>query len=335
MKRKIIAPVLAIAMAAIGAVATQKGSVYADSFTIDDIMSDIQASVKADYDVDLVINNRSYVAYKPDGFFAGIYLDGNSGKELEISSDTEYDETTWELINKRYNDTLKSSSGFDFSHYGAYPDEYIRNGILCRIAGDSMNCADIEGNYFAGNKNTLNQLAAAYENAGYDATYLVFGAPLFDINEEIQESEYDGYSRLYVGLSDGRYIAGGGRGAFYKTSVDGNWIYAPEISGQALASCNTFDTEDLQKAFVGEMCWDEDADEVSEVAYIEEVEEDEKDEDEDEDSPKTPDTGVNTEEMKSVAMKLTFVGVPIALIVGYVAKYIYGRMSKRVKFSKR
>lgn len=329
MKRKIMAPVLAIAMAAIGAVATQKGSVYADSFTIDDIMSDIQASVKADYGVDLVINNRSYVAYKPDGFFAGIYLDGNSGKELEISSDTEYDETTWELINKRYNDTLKSSSGFDFSHYGVYPDEYIRNGILCRIAGDSMNCADIEGNYFAGNKNTLNQLAAAYENAGYDATYLVFGAPLSDIDEQIS-SEYDGYYRLFVGVSDGRYLTGGGRGAFYKISDTGNWIYFPEGSGNGISECSVFNTEDLQKAFSGSKCWDEDADEISEVAFIEE-----SDEGEDDDSPKTPDTGVNTEGMKSVAMKLTFVGVPIALIVGYVAKYIYGRMSKRVKFSKR
>ncbi len=75
----------------------------------------------------------------------------------------------------------------------------------------------------------------------------------------IKDSEYEPYQSARVSLLNGW-------AKFYRVSPDADWVYFKGGNGSDLY-CSEYNTEDIKKAFAGDMCFDDDSGEMITITY--------------------------------------------------------------------
>ena len=91
------------------------------------------------------------------------------------------------------------------------------------------------------------ELVGELETAYFEKTG-EYPGNMYGLVNEIKDSQYAPYQTLRVAI-------GGGSALFYRVSPDAKWQYF--AGGQGLLGCDEYNTEDLKKAFVGDICFDD------------------------------------------------------------------------------
>lgn len=120
-----------------------------------------------------------------------------------------------------------------YSQYGTDPTYYL-----------NLNCAKTSWGWLTDDEEKLmGELEVAY----YDKTGEYPSIMGIAFNDELEDSEYEPYQKMMITVS-------GAKGLFYRTSPESEWKYFTAV--QAPLSCDIYDTEDLRKAFAGDVCYD-------------------------------------------------------------------------------
>lgn len=367
-KRKVVIfAVMALAMSVVGG-----GVVYKDTHAeseqgdvdfylnelktrVDEYLGDTYADYQSDFSTVKLDSGDLPIYYRPEGLESFLFLK-NPGKVLEINVggfDFLYNDHATPAMRQLY----YAVNGFfldelDFSYlYGSgdpfndYDSEYYKNPntsneVLCRfdttgfdvdggensvvrvVCNNAINNYDLDEE----SKEILNGLMAALRRAGRSENML---SPTVNLDDSIVNSDFEPYQRITVGLRSINYL-GGAAGLFYRVSPTSEWVFF--TGTQAVLDCSAYDTVDLKRAFVGEVCYDAETGTNSVVA-LDEPASDGDGEDEG-DAPTTPNTGLmlsDIEGMKKIAM----VTLPAILIGGFGAKFAINRKNRKVKFNKR
>ncbi len=133
-----------------------------------------------------------------------------------------------------------------------------KSGVVCQIAFKSVPFSLWCGHtswISEGTKVLVNELAEAVEAA--DSDLELSDMTVIGLRENtVEDSEYKPYQRMMVSLSSHNGV-GGAAGLFYRTSPEAKWQFF--AGAQGLINCGDYKTADLQKAYMGEACWDEEA----------------------------------------------------------------------------
>lgn len=129
------------------------------------------------------------------------------------------------------------------------------SNTVCEMYGDSysarygagdyvvLECAKTDWSWLTDDeKNLVSELETAYydKNGKYPTV-------ISNIENKIKDSEYSPYQNLKVNI-------GGAAGLFYRTSPDAKWQFF--VGTQSVLDCSDYNTDDLKKAYVGEVCYD-------------------------------------------------------------------------------
>ena len=202
------------------------------------------------------IQVSSGVMYKLEGM--NTYMPMRFGLEVEVYSE-DYNATMLELGVKLENAGFASIGIVPYSgSAGPEINGYFNSdkSIACEMYGGktympqddwyivSLGCAKVNWHWMTDDEKELaKELEVAYYNeiGNYPRTLDIRAGA------KIKNSEHEPYQTLSIGLS-------GGIGLFYRTSPESEWKYFTAV--QAPLSCDAYDTEDLKKAFAGDVCYD-------------------------------------------------------------------------------
>ena len=125
-----------------------------------------------------------------------------------------------------------------------YPEnEWVYDGVWQRSI--YFSCGKISWTWLTDEETELiSELGAAYQNKTSQTSPIAIDVQSISI----KDSEYEPYQTLRVSL-------GGGIGKFYRTSPDSKWQFF--VVTQAPLYCSEYDTDDLKKAFLGEVCYND------------------------------------------------------------------------------
>lgn len=90
-------------------------------------------------------------------------------------------------------------------------------------------------------KELVGELETAYHNKTGE-----YPITLYNYDNEIKDSQYAPYQTL-------RTEVGGGYGLFYRVGPEEEWQYF--AGGQSYLECSEYNTEELKKAYAGEVCY--------------------------------------------------------------------------------
>ncbi|MBR5046073.1 hypothetical protein IKX73_00340 [Candidatus Saccharibacteria bacterium] len=190
--------------------------------------------------------NGSGLTYKLEE--ANTFVPMDLDLEVEISNSYSVETNVNTLKNKL--------TGAGFSSIGILPfigsagpkiDGYLNSedNIVCGVYADVgavLTCAKTDWSWLTEEEKTLvKELSTAYYNKTGGYPTVVYG-----LGGKIKDSEYEPYQSLQVAI-------GGGYALFYRVSPDDEWQYF--AGGQAPLDCSDYNTEDLQKAFAGNVCY--------------------------------------------------------------------------------
>lgn len=216
---------------------------------VKDVMKELVDGIENNWSS--VSENGSGLTYKLEG--TETYVPMNLDLEVKINNSYTPETNV---------DTLKTKLvGAGFESVGVLPflgsagpkiDGYLNSekDIICGVyaSGDGVNqyaviaCAKTDWSWLTEEEKTLvKELSTAYYNKTGGYPTVVYG-----LGGKIKDSEYEPYQTLQVAI-------GGGYALFYRVSPDDEWQYF--AGGQAPLDCSDYNTEDLQKAFAGNVCY--------------------------------------------------------------------------------
>lgn len=215
---------------------------------------DLMDGLVADYGSGFYIEVNSGVMYKPEGI--NTYIPMRFGLEVDIASDDNV-ATVSELGTKLEDEGFVSIGVIPYIG-SAGPEIYgylnSDKNIICEAYGDGMfvsqdvwrnyahlHCAKVDWHLLTVEERELvSELEIAYYNK--TSKYPIS----LGLDYKIKNSQISPYQTLRVAL-------GGGYALFYRVSPDDEWQYF--TGGQAPLECSEYFTEDLQKAFAGDICY--------------------------------------------------------------------------------
>lgn len=217
------------------------------------------AGVKMPPRVTKVYNYETYpILYRPEELRISVALNRSYGLMLDSNNYTDsmalrnkYIDKFLTVVPEKMREYLR---GRGFSQYDEYDTEYMNDeGIICQI-GASWPDPAIQCAY----KDWYNAKIAAFSNevaigANYpEGEYL--GLNPDDL--VIEDSKYKPYQRMTGGVL-------GAVGLWYRASPDTPWQWFGGF--QAVPECSEYKTDDLKKAFAGEVCYEGEEEKVVEV----------------------------------------------------------------------
>lgn len=207
------------------------------------------------------LENGKGLTYKPEGLntFLTMKLDIVNEVIDENRTDLNAAEANMEILKTRFENAGFSSLGILPFLGSAGPEIYgyldTSRNITCgmywsaeyKTGGEvkyyyvSLECAKTDWLWLTeADKDLILELETAY----YDKEGR-YPSVIYNIRD-IKNSQYEPYQTLMASV-------GGGVGLFYRTSSEERWRYF--TGGQAAPDCNEYDTEDLKKAYAGEVCY--------------------------------------------------------------------------------
>lgn len=191
------------------------------------------------------------ILYRPENLKISVMLERTYGLMLDSNS---YADSV-DLRNKYVNEFIKVIpgkiegylEGKGFARYGeqdGYENEYINDGIVCQV-GYSWPDAAIQCAY----KDWYNAKIAAFSNEVATGTDYPEGEylGLDPDNLKVKDSKHKPYQTMSGGVL-------GAVGLWYRVSPDAAWQWF--AGAQAVLDCSEYDTDDLRKAFAGEVCYE-------------------------------------------------------------------------------
>lgn len=206
--------------------------------------------------------NGSGLAYKPDGFNTFVTMRFDIVTEIvdQNMADSGALESNINALKTKLENTGFSSLGVLPRLGSAGPQAYgylnTDRNITCGVSEGAefgfngvvsyyyalLECAKTDWVWLTEEENGLvHELADAYyeKEGGYPNVIFNF--------DDIKNSQYEPYQTLMVQI--------GGAGAeFYRTSPEAKWQFF--TAGQAAPDCSEYNTEDLKKAYLGEVCYE-------------------------------------------------------------------------------
>lgn len=187
---------------------------------------------KIEESMPFIMLNRSYGF----GLFAPTFQNFFTDQRLmEVLRNEEYQAAVEDLF---------VAKGFESYAFGM---EYLNRetGVVCNLPYGGVPthfaCGHIDW-YDRENAELVKELGKAYG----DVESMVFG------EANVVNSEYEPYQRAEVGVWSVAGI-GGANGLFYRPGAEAAWQYYAAL--QTVPSCESFDTEDLRRAFAGVACF--------------------------------------------------------------------------------
>ena len=218
-----------------------------------DLMNGLVADLGDGFDG---IQVSSDIVYKPEGINS--YMQMRFGLSAKVYSDDNV-ATASELGMRLENGGFTSIGTIPhLGSAGPVINGYLNSdrNIVCEVYGDglfiaqdvwqeyvSLGCAKTDWHWMTDAKKELaNKLETAYFNktGKYPTT-------LYGLESRVKDSQISPYQTLQVAI-------GGGYALFYRVSPDAEWQYF--AGGQSYLDCSYYDTEDLRKAFAGDVCYD-------------------------------------------------------------------------------
>ena len=203
------------------------------------------------------IQASSDIIYKPEG--TNSYMQMRFGLSAKVYSDDEM-ATVSELGAKLEDDGFTSIGTIPhLGSAGPVINGYLNSdkNIMCEVYGDGtfvtqdvwrgyafLGCAKTDWHWMTdAEKELVDKLETAYFNktGKYPMT-------LYGLESKVKDSQISPYQTLQVAI-------GGGYALFYRVSPDADWQYF--AGGQAPLNCSDYDTEDLRKAFAGDVCYED------------------------------------------------------------------------------
>ena len=235
------------------AVVVETADMAEDYKEVYDLMKELVADLGTGFDR---IQASSDIIYKPEGI--NLYMQMRFGLSAEIYSDDEM-ATVSELGTKLENDGFTSIGTIPhLGSAGPVINGYLNSdkNIMCEVYGDGtfvtqdvwrgyafLGCAKTDWHWMTdAEKELVDKLETAYLNktGKYPIT-------LSGLESKIKNSQVSPYQTLQVAI-------GGGYALFYRVNPDAEWQYF--AGGQAPLNCGDYNTEDLRKAFAGDVCYD-------------------------------------------------------------------------------
>lgn len=200
--------------------------------------------------VTFVYDSATYpILYRPENLKISVLLNRTYGLMLDSNSYADSvelkDKYVDEFVNVIPGKIEEYLEGKGFAQYGSGEYEYINNdGIVCQIGyswpGTAIQCAY---------KGWFDAKVAAFSNE-------------VALGTDYPEGEYLGLNPDKLKIKDSKYapyqtMTGGVLGAvglWYRVSPDAPWQWF--AGAQAVLDCREYDTDDLKKAFAGEVCYE-------------------------------------------------------------------------------
>lgn len=197
-----------------------------------------------------LVNSASAPVYKPADTNYAVIADG-FGTTIAVQTDaTTYDQAGQTAIQRIANETLKGESDLKITAQKDWQTTYESDDVICTVSDASspvlVSCANVED--YATVVMQVAPFAAAYLASEQGKTYgqgVAFSSPRIT-----QKS--NGYSNAVVSIGNTESPVGGAAGLFY--AKDGNWVYW--TGTQSLIPCADYSTNDLQRAFENDTCYD-------------------------------------------------------------------------------
>lgn len=197
----------------------------------------------------LNVYDESMSTYRPDGLSVMINLDQSYGllatvasyamnQEEAVQRQIASDETTNAVIG-----ALRNEGFSEYNIDGTVVEgEYINDqGVICEFRGNAYPLTLACGHTSWIGPEVAQFVKQVSEQSGYDGLYL------YATSDNIVDSSYAPYQRLQATIF-------GAAGLFYRVSPDDPWQF---FSGaQTLLGCEQYNTDDLRRAFAGEVCFD-------------------------------------------------------------------------------
>lgn len=193
------------------------------------------------------VYDGSYLAYKPDGLNTAVDYDRTYGFIIEeVNNKTLYDIVMDGRLGIDLAEVLVQR-GFTKTEeiMGSVLYKNPTTDIICMVTSGlpfGVTCAHVSW-YNKENVAFLNNLAEAYKEKEGEYPYYVSAD-----EANVVDSGYESYQRLQGSLM-------GSVALFFRTSPEAQWQFF--TGTQAVLSCGEYNTDDLKKAFAGEVCYDE------------------------------------------------------------------------------
>ena len=228
-----------------------KETMAEDYKEVEDVVKDLSAGIDGAYG----ISNSRGLTYKPEGLNTHIPMKLDIVKKIRTRNN---EEAIYAALESNFKKSGFESVGI-LPHLGsAGPkiDGYFNTSrdIVCGIYEDSepgysgienyvyLRCAKTDWVWLTEDeKKMVGELETAYRDKTGE-----YPTTLYNLENKIKDSQNTPYQTLEVEI-------GGGYALFYRTSPEGKWQYF--AGGQSYLDCSDYNTEDLKKAFAGDVCY--------------------------------------------------------------------------------
>lgn len=195
--------------------------------------------------------DEAFIQYQPEGLKTETELTLSYGFEIVWDgSNKEFggkeDQILDGGLNKALLEELTKNGYKEHGYAMMVGPEYINEeaGIICSMSYSglpySVGCGSVNW-YSTDNWDLINELAEAYKKK--TGKYPVL---LRTSADKIKDSGYEKYQKVQA--SDANAMA-----EFYRVSPESEWVFFR--GGQDAPDCSEYNTEDLKRAFVGDVCW--------------------------------------------------------------------------------
>ena len=228
---------------------------------VEDVIDDLTVGIGVDWSY---TENSEGLTYKPEGFNTFITMKLDIVKRVIDQSYTDSNamETNLKTLKTRFEDAGFSSLGIlpflgsagteiygylDASRnivYGMYRSTEFKAGGELNYYYVALECAKTNWILLTeADKDLILGLETAYYEKEGKYPSVIYGI------RDIENSQYTPYQTLNVRI-------GGGYALFYRVSPEEKWQYF--AGGQSALPCSDYNTEDLKKAFAGNVCYEGD-----------------------------------------------------------------------------
>lgn len=218
------------------------------------LVAEIETKVEeqvAPFEVSSRFYDSGGLFYQPEGFVTAIELNKSYGFLMDpIEGHTELNNKLQAVdVGRMLEERGFAKFGENYgtaSAWGSTVTTYVNEqmGIVCETPAGyvSLNCGATTW-YDEVDAKLSNELAKVYNEAVEEDAKLMVAT-----TSAIKNSEVQPYQTILA------YLNGFGA-MFYRTSPEAEWVYFAR--GQGAPACAEYNTEDLKKAFLGQLCWSE------------------------------------------------------------------------------